>query len=136
MGLGLLAWTGGELYWTLVLSYDDPVPVPVGRRRPLPGLLPRQLRGAGAAGPRAHESLPLEPVAGRSHRGLAVAAFAAALAFQPIVDATVGDPVTVAVNLAYPVGDLVLLSLVVASFGALGLAARTAAGCCWASAWR
>ena len=44
----------------------------------------------------------------------------AAVAFEPIVEATVGDPVTVAVNLAYPLGDLLLLSLVVASFALSG----------------
>ena len=50
----------------------------------------------------------------------AVAACAGAIAFEPIVDATVGDPVTVAVNLSYPLGDLLLLSLVVASFALSG----------------
>ena len=49
-----------------------------------------------------------------------MAACAGALAFQPIVDATVGDQMTVAVNLSYPLGDLLLLSLVVASFALSG----------------
>ena len=52
--------------------------------------------------------------------GLTVAALIATLAFQPIVDATSGSPTEIAVNLAYPVGDLLLLGLVVAVFGLNG----------------
>ena len=52
--------------------------------------------------------------------GLTVAALIATLAFQPIVDATSGSPAEIAVNLAYPVGDLMLLGLVVAIFGLNG----------------
>jgi diguanylate cyclase (GGDEF)-like protein len=48
---------------------------------------------------------------------LAVAALAAAAALGPIVDATSGDSAAIATNLAYPLGDLVLLGLVVAVFG-------------------
>ena len=35
MGVGLAAWMGGEVYWTLVLNYQDVVPVP----SPADGLL-------------------------------------------------------------------------------------------------
>jgi two-component system, cell cycle response regulator len=50
----------------------------------------------------------------------ASAAAIAAIAFEPIVhSATQGDAAAVATNLAYPVGDLVLLAIV---FGAFGLA--------------
>jgi diguanylate cyclase (GGDEF)-like protein len=45
--------------------------------------------------------------------GLAVAAIGAALAFGAILSQTHGAPLTVATNLAYPLGDLVLLGLIV-----------------------
>ena len=48
---------------------------------------------------------------------LTVAALIATLAFQPIVDATGGTTAQIAVNLAYPAGDLLLLTLVVTVFG-------------------
>ena len=51
---------------------------------------------------------------------LTIAALIATLAFQPIVDATSGGPAEIAVNLAYPVGDLLLLGLVVTVFGLNG----------------
>lgn len=51
----------------------------------------------------------------------AVGALAATLAFEPILDASANASATaLAVNLAYPIGDLMLLSLVVAVFGLSG----------------
>ncbi len=49
------------------------------------------------------------------------AAVLAAVAFEPIIGAaTKGDPAAVATNLAYPVGDLILLALVVGMFALSG----------------
>jgi two-component system, cell cycle response regulator len=120
MGVGLAAWMGGEIYWSLVLNYEDVVPVP----SPADGLylifyaasyvaLVLLLRGRMES---FRSSLWLDGAIAAS----AVAACAGAIAFEPIVEATVGDPVTVAVNSAYPLGDLLLLSLVVASFALSG----------------
>ena len=120
MGVGLAAWMGGEIYWTVVLNYEDVVPVPS-----LADGLYFTFYGA------SYVALVLL-IRGRMQKfrsslwldgaiaATAVAAFAGAVAFGPIVEATVGDPVTVAVNLAYPLGDLLLLSLVVASFALSG----------------
>src|SRR2546430_2715900 len=46
----------------------------------------------------------------------ATTALAAAFALSPIIDATEGDPASVATNLAYPIGDLLLLAIVVCVF--------------------
>lgn len=43
---------------------------------------------------------------------LTLTAFTAAFVFKPVLVGTEGDPLTVAVTLAYPVADLLLLSLV------------------------
>jgi two-component system cell cycle response regulator len=66
--------------------------------------------------------------------GLTVSAVAAALVFDAILQATDGNAVAVAVNLAYPIGDTVLLALVVAAIGLSGWRvngswALAAAGC-------
>ena len=120
MGLGLLAWTGGDLYYTLVLANDPAPPYPS------PGdalylafypasyatlVLLARSRTTGFRG-----SLWLDGAIA----ALAVGALAAALAFPPIIDASSGTVAEVATNLAYPVGDLVLLGLVVVLFGATG----------------
>ena len=52
--------------------------------------------------------------------GLAAGALCAALTFGQVVSVTGGAPLTVAVNVAYPVADLVLGSLVVAIIGMRG----------------
>jgi diguanylate cyclase (GGDEF)-like protein len=52
--------------------------------------------------------------------GLGAASVCAAFAFQNVVSATGETPIAVAVNLAYPVGDLLLLVLVVGSTAMLG----------------
>ncbi len=120
MGLALAAWMGGEIYWSVVLNHQDVVPVP----SPADGLyllfyaasyvaLVLLLRARLQS---FRSSLWLDGAIA----ACAVAACAAAIAFEPIVEATVGDPVPVAVNLAYPLGDLLLLSLVVASFALSG----------------
>ncbi len=66
--------------------------------------------------------------------GLTVSAVAAALVFDGVLHATHGDAVSVAVNLAYPIGDIVLLALVAAAVGLSGWRvsrswALAAAGC-------
>ena len=120
MGAGLLSWTFGELCWTLAFNNYDTVPVP-------------SVADAGYLlyYPAAFVTLVLlfrERVREfRSSHWLdgAIAAWrwaslASAIAFRPIVEATTGDAVAIAVNLAYPLGDLVLLSIVVAIFGLSG----------------
>ena len=52
--------------------------------------------------------------------GLSLAALCAALVFGPVVTATDGDGITVAVALAYPVCDLLLLVFVGLAFGLTG----------------
>ena len=52
--------------------------------------------------------------------GLALAALGAALVFQPILDSTGGSDMAVAVNLAYPLGDFLLVGFVVGVFALTG----------------
>jgi len=49
--------------------------------------------------------------------GLTAAAFAAALVFEPVVRATHGSTSVVAVTLAYPVLDIIIIALVLVGFG-------------------
>ncbi len=120
MGAGLLSWTFGELCWTLAFNNYDTVPVPsvadAGYLLYYPAafvtlvLLFRE---------RVREFRSSHWLDG-AIAALAVGSLASAIAFRPIVEATTGDAVAIAVNLAYPLGDLVLLSIVVAIFGLSG----------------
>ncbi len=50
-----------------------------------------------------------------------MAAIASALLFRPILEASLeGDATAIATNLAYPIGDLLLIAAVVGAFAASG----------------
>jgi two-component system, cell cycle response regulator len=120
MGAGLLAWAGGDITWTAVLA-DDPNP-------PYPSLsdvlylcfYPLSYAALLLVARSRTDSFRSSLWLDGAIAGLTVAALISTLAFQPIVDATSGSAAEIAVNLAYPVGDLMLLGLVVAIFGVNG----------------
>src|SRR5215213_5034229 len=120
MGAGLLAWAAGEVTWTLVYSNDPTPPYPsvadVLYLIFYPASYTSLLLLARSRTDSFRSSLWLDGAIA----ALTVAALIATLAFQPIVDATSGGTTEIAVNLAYPVGDLLLLGLVVAVFGLNG----------------
>jgi diguanylate cyclase (GGDEF)-like protein len=118
MALALIFWAGGDLLVEVIWSGDPPFP---------------SLADASylAYYPVAYVSLALL-VRARFKKveldilldgvvvGLTLAAVAAALVFQPILQATSGNSATVATTLAYPVGDLMLLVFVSAIFTMTG----------------
>lgn len=113
MGVGLALWTAGEIYYSLAFAGSETVPIP-------------SLADVGylAFYPFAYAALILlvrarfEAISAAQWLdgivvGSAVAAVAAALAMEPIVAAsTTGSTLEVLTNLAYPIADLTLLSLI------------------------
>ncbi len=120
MGAGLLSWAGGEVTWTVLLADDPDPPYPsvadVLYLAFYPASYTSLLLLARSRTDSWRSSLWLDGAIA----ALTVAALIATLAFQPIVDATSGGAAEIAVNLAYPVGDLLLLGLVVTVFGLNG----------------
>jgi diguanylate cyclase (GGDEF)-like protein len=113
LGLGLLGWALGDVVWTVESVGGASPPTPSAADIFYLALYPfaylavmlvlrRQLG-------RFQPSLWLDGAVA----GLSAAAICAAFAFDTILRATHGSPAAVAVNLAYPIGDLVLLALVV-----------------------
>jgi len=119
IGFGLVAWSAADLYYTLVLSKLEEPPYPsiadAGWLVFYPAcwaavvlLMRRRVREF-------HASLWLDGLVA----ALGVAAITAALVLPPILAMSVdGELAAVAVNLAYPVGDVLLLMLLI---GALAL---------------
>ena len=119
IGFGMVAWSAADLYYTLVLSKLDAPPYPsisdAGWLVFYPAcwaavvlLMRRRIREF-------HASLWLDGIVA----ALGVAALTAALVLPPILAMSVeGEPSAVITNLAYPVGDVLLLVLMV---GALAL---------------
>ena len=120
MGAGLMAWAAGEVSWAVLVADDPDPPYPsladVLYLSFYPASYTSLLLLARSRTDSFRSSLWLDGAIA----GLTVAAVIATLAFQPIVDATSGGAAEIAVNLAYPVGDLLLLGLVVAVFGLNG----------------
>jgi diguanylate cyclase (GGDEF)-like protein len=117
IGLGLLLWSGGDLVWTLWLGDLENPPYPsvadglylgsyIAIYAGLLLLLRGRLRPIRA-------SQWLDGAVG----GLAAAAVVAALVFPALAGITEGDTIDVAFNLAYPVCDVLLLTLIVMAFG-------------------
>jgi two-component system, cell cycle response regulator len=115
LGLALVVWTAGEIYYEAVLTGSASVPVPspadAGYLLFYPiayaGLILLMRRRLGSFSP----ARWLDGII----FGAAAAALVAAFALDPIVAASThsGDTLAVATNLAYPIGDLALLALVV-----------------------
>ncbi|HWM07911.1 MAG TPA: diguanylate cyclase, partial [Solirubrobacteraceae bacterium] len=121
IGFGLAAWSAADLYYTLVLAQLDEPPYPsvsdAGWLVFYPAcwiavvlLMRRRVREF-------HASLWLDGIVA----ALGIAAVTAALVLPPILAMSMeGDPAAVAVNLAYPVGDTLLLVLLIGAIGLTG----------------
>jgi diguanylate cyclase (GGDEF)-like protein len=116
LGLGLLSWSGGDLWWTLVFADQSSPPIPSVADVLYLGFYPCSWAALALL---ARSRAPGTP------RGLwldgaivaaAVSSLAAALVFEPALDAASGSLATVVTNLAYPIGDLATLGLVVGVF--------------------
>jgi len=116
LGIGLLLWGLGQAYYSVVLYYAEPAPFPSPSDALFLAFYPASflalvllLRARVAH---------LDPLAWVDALigALAVGALAAALIFPPVVDALGGSPLGVAVSLAYPCMDVVLLGLLSGAF--------------------
>jgi two-component system cell cycle response regulator len=117
IGLGLLLWAAGDLVWTLWLNNLDDPPYPsvadvlyLGSYASIyPGIL-LLLRA------RVRPIRPAQWLDGMVG-GLAAAAVVSALVFPALAGLTEGSTLDVAFNLAYPVCDVLQLTLIVMAFG-------------------
>jgi diguanylate cyclase (GGDEF)-like protein len=119
LGLGLELYAVGTIYWRWVLPLEHPPSPSLADLLWLTFYPLAYVAVVLLVRRRVHRvqaSMWLDGVVG----GLGAAAVAAAVAFGTIVDATGGDIAAVAVTLAYPVADLLLLVLVIGALGLLG----------------
>jgi len=113
---GLLAWTGGDLVWTVWLDHVSNPPYPSIADALYLTEYPAAYIGL-ALLMRAHfrhtgPALWLDGVV----VGLTLAALGADLVFPAVLSASKGSAATVGVNLAYPFADVVLLAFVAVGF--------------------
>ena len=114
IALALILWGAGDGWYSVVLWNVDPMPFPSAADAFWLGFYPcavaalllliRSRRGGDTS-----RVSWLDGAIG----GLGIAAAGAAVVFAPIVEATGGSALAVATNLAYPLGDLLLVALVI-----------------------
>ena len=113
LGTGLLFYTGGEIYYSAVLSGAASVPIPSPADGGYLIFYPLAYAALIALLRSRIGSFPIARWLDGAIVGSSVAALAVALAFGPIVAASKhGSTLAVATNLAYPIADLTLLTLV------------------------
>ena len=117
MGAGLSAWAGGEITWAVMVANDPNPPYPSVADILYLAFYPASYTALLLLARSRTDSFRSSLWLDGGIAALTVAALIATLAFQPIVDATGGTTAQIAVNLAYPAGDLLLLTLVVTVFG-------------------
>ncbi|MGH2970130.1 MAG: HD domain-containing phosphohydrolase [Solirubrobacteraceae bacterium] len=120
VGGGVLAWSLGELYYTAVLWDAEVIPIPsladIGFLLMPPLALAGILLLLRARAREVPQTLWVDGVIA----ALAVASLSAALVFETVLDNVEGNGLAVATNLAYPLGDLVLLGLIVGALAGTG----------------
>ena len=121
IALGQASWAFGAFYYAIALWLADPMPYPSAADAGwlvfyLPTLAGVVLLVRDRTPGRTSAVSLLDAAVG----ALAIAGAGAALAFGPIVDATGGSHLAIATNLAYPLGDLGLLAVIVGGLAMSG----------------
>ncbi len=113
LGIALALWAGGNIYWTLVLADAAEAPYPSLADAGWLGFLPLSYLGVillvRERMPHLDSRLWFDGVIA----ALTAGAVSAALVFGAVQESTGGDAAAVATNLAYPLGDLILIGVVI-----------------------
>ena len=116
LGAAMLCWSGGFIYWTIFIvrnpSPPYPSPADVLWLAYYPAAYVALVLIIRSRIREFQKSLWLDGIIG----GLAVAAVGAALIFGAVLSSTGGNATQIAVNLAYPLGDMLLVAFVVSMF--------------------
>jgi diguanylate cyclase (GGDEF)-like protein len=121
MGIGLAAWASADLGWTFVIGKLDEPPYPSLADAGWLAWYPCSYAAVLLLLRSRRRSLPTGLWLDGAIAALGAAALVAAVVLDPVLAAAVdGAAAAVATNLAYPVGDLLLLVAAICAFGATG----------------
>ena len=120
IGAGVAAWTFGEIYYTAVLWTAEEIPIPSPADAGYLLFPPLMLAGVLALLRSRARDVPGTLWADGVTAALAVSAASAALVFETVQESASGQALEVAVNLAYPLADLVLLGVIVGALAGTG----------------
>jgi two-component system cell cycle response regulator len=120
IGAGSLLWACGDVYWTLVLADNAVIPVPSFSDAGYLIFYPLVFAGLCLLLRARVEGAPKTLWVDGLTAALAAGAMSAAVVLQAVLHTVGGNALGVATNLAYPIGDLILLSVVVVAFALRG----------------
>ena len=120
LGTAMLLWTAGDLYYLVFLSGLDELPIPSISDPFYLAFYPVSYVALALLLRARIDRFRGNPWLDGLIASLAVAALGAAVVFDKVISTTGGSPLVVATNLAYPLADLLLLALVVATFALTG----------------
>jgi two-component system, cell cycle response regulator len=120
IGAGVAAWTFGEIWYTAVLWTAAEIPIPSPADIGYLLFPPLMLLGVLTLLRSRTRDVPGTLWADGVTAALAVSAASAAIVFDTVLDSASGQALEVAVGLAYPICDLVLLGLIVGALAGTG----------------
>jgi two-component system cell cycle response regulator len=109
----VLAWAAGEIYWTAYIEGNANAPYPSPADLGYLGFYPLAVTGLYLLVRARAEELDWRLWMDGAIAALGTAALGAALIFEFVADRTSGTAIQVATTLAYPLGDILLVSMVV-----------------------
>ncbi len=113
--VGTVCWAAGDVYWSYAAADADEIPVPSLADAFRLGLYPLALLGLVLLGRSVTRRVPAPAWLDGLVVALAVGAIVSALTLRQIISAAHGPVDELATHLAYPIGDLVLLVIPVAT---------------------
>ena len=120
IGVGVAAWTFGEIYYTAVLWTAEEIPIPSPADTGYLLFPPFMLLGILTLLRSRTRDIPGTLWADGITAALAVSAASAAIVFETMLDGASGQALEVAVGLAYPLTDLILLGVIVGALAGTG----------------
>ena len=120
IGIGVGAWTFGELYYTAVLWTAEEIPIPSPADIGFLLFPPFMLLGILQLLRSRTRDVPGTLWADGITAALAVSAASAAIVLETVLDSASGQALEVAVGLAYPISDLILLGVIVGALAGTG----------------
>jgi len=113
VGLSILSWTAGNVYYTIVSQNLQVVPSPSFADAGFLGIYPFAYAGIGLLVRRRVTSFSRSIWLDGIIAGLTVGAFAVAVVFDAVAAKATGGLAPIATNLAYPIADALLIAIVV-----------------------
>ena len=120
LALAAISWAAGDQYWTIMFADADEIPLPSPADAGYVALYPLASVGLILLARSQLKRVSLSVVLDALVASLAVGAVVSAFTVSRVITGISGSPAEVITNLAYPLGDLVLIVVVVATLSMVG----------------